>query len=149
VNFTKICPCFGFADVTKCWYTKFWKFESSANYWGCCSRPHKNSSATHFGVATHGLGTTVIDEAVINESKCTEQIYKVSNPIRIVLKKLVSEHQGKLFVFRANCYFRGNFSDPLSKMPSRTPMTGRWYTAWRQVLHRSKVLSQHPQLTTK
>jgi len=23
VNFTKICPCFGFADVTKYWYTKF------------------------------------------------------------------------------------------------------------------------------
>jgi len=23
VNFTKICLCFGFADVTKYWYTKF------------------------------------------------------------------------------------------------------------------------------
>jgi len=23
VNFTKICLCFGFADVTRCWYTKF------------------------------------------------------------------------------------------------------------------------------
>jgi len=23
VNFTKICPCFGFANVTKCWCTKF------------------------------------------------------------------------------------------------------------------------------
>ena len=49
----------------------------------------------------------------------------VSDPIRIVLKKLVSGHQGKLFVFRANCNFQGNFSDPLSKMPSRTPMIGR------------------------
>jgi len=23
VNFTKICPCFGFAGVTRCWYKKF------------------------------------------------------------------------------------------------------------------------------
>jgi len=23
MNFTKICPCFGFAEVTKYWYTKF------------------------------------------------------------------------------------------------------------------------------
>jgi len=23
VNFTKICPSFGFVNVTKCWYTKF------------------------------------------------------------------------------------------------------------------------------
>jgi len=67
----------------------------------------------------------VTDEAIVNEFICTEQIYKVSDPIRIVIKKLVSEHQGKLFVFRANCYFQGNFSPPLSKMPSRTPMIGR------------------------
>jgi len=23
VNFTKICPSFGFVNVTKCWYKKF------------------------------------------------------------------------------------------------------------------------------
>jgi len=39
---------------TKCWYEQFWKFEASANYWGCCSRPQKNSSATH------GLGITAL-----------------------------------------------------------------------------------------
>jgi len=46
------------------------------------------------------------DEAVINEFNSIEQIYKVSGPIRI---KLRSYFQGKLFIFRANCYFQGKF----------------------------------------
>jgi len=36
------------------------KIETSANYLDCCFRPHKNSSATHVGVAAHQLGTTFL-----------------------------------------------------------------------------------------
>jgi len=64
VNFTKI-SVFRFCWCNKYRYTKFWKFETSANYWGCCSRPHKNSSATHFGVVTHRLGTTGLVQLAI------------------------------------------------------------------------------------
>jgi len=42
-------------------------------------------------------------------------LQEVSDPVRIVLKKFVSGHQGKLFIFRANCYFQGNFSAPSAK----------------------------------
>ena len=39
---------------SQCWYAQFSTFEPSANYWGCCSRPHSHSSATRFGVVTPG-----------------------------------------------------------------------------------------------
>jgi len=40
VNFTKIYPRFGFADVThKADMRICWKSEPSENCWGCCSRP--------------------------------------------------------------------------------------------------------------
>ena len=59
-------------------------------------------------------------------STVRKDLHKVSGPIRIKLK---SYFQGKLFIFRANCYFQGKllfsgqiFSAPSRKMPSRTPM---------------------------
>jgi len=62
----------------------------------------------------------VTEEAVINESNCTEQIYiRFHAPYR--LNEKIS--------FRAIVYFLGKllfsgqvFSTPPSKMPSRTPM---------------------------
>jgi len=51
-------------------------------------------------------------------------LHNVSDPLRIKVK---SWFQGKLFIFRENCYFQGKLFSalPPSKMPSRTLMTTR------------------------
>jgi len=53
------------------------------------------------------------------QKQCVQDLHKISDPIRIKLKSLF---QGKLSIFRANCYFHGKCFRPPSKIPSRTLM---------------------------
>jgi len=79
------------------------------NYWGCCSRPHKNSSATHFGVATHRLGTTDLEWtglfreeiSFLNETTIRKvfRIQKHSNQIWHAIKRLL-DNSGRQEVCR-------------------------------------------------
>ena len=55
VNFTKICPYFGFADATQFWYTEVLKIRDFSKLLRMLFATPRNSSATH------QLGTTALE----------------------------------------------------------------------------------------
>jgi len=76
VNFTKICLCFGLADVTQHVDMRSSKNLRLSKLLRLLFATHGHSSATHFGVATHRFGTTplrALQRGSFRMGKCSIQ----------------------------------------------------------------------------
>jgi len=90
---------------------RYWRIDNLTlpSNWNACKRCHRDQTKCNV------MGELTLQTKPLS----TNSTLYITGPIRIRQK---SYFQGKLFIFRANCYFQGKFLRPPSKMPSRRLM---------------------------